>query len=78
MDPLVRRRVLDGMSMLRNEGGGSSTHATRAVLLEQPPSIDGGEITDKGYINQRAVLERRARIVEQLYADPPADSVIML
>ena len=41
----------------------------RALLvLSEPPSIDAGEITDKGYINQRAVLERRAALVEQLYA----------
>ena len=77
-DPLVRRRVLDGMAMLRNEGGGTSTYATCAILLEEPPSLDGGEITDKGYINQRAVLERRARLVDRLYAEPADDSVITL
>ena len=38
-----------------------SDHATRALLMAEPPSVDGGEITDKGYINQRAVLTRRAR-----------------
>ena len=41
-------------------------------------SIDAGEITDKGYINQRAVLERRAAIVERLYRNPPYDEVIVL
>ncbi len=44
--------------------------------MSEPPQIDAGEITDKGYINQRAVLERRAALVEQLYADPPATEVI--
>ncbi len=77
-DPLVRRRVLDGMALLRNEGDGTSTYATRAILLEEPPSLDGGEITDKGYINQRAVLERRAPLVDRLYAEPADDSVITL
>ncbi len=77
-DPLVRRRVQDGMALLRNEVAGTSTYATRAILLEEPPSLDGGEITDKGYINQRAVLERRAQFVDRLYAEPADDSVITL
>jgi feruloyl-CoA synthase len=74
----VKSRVRDGMAALRAEGGGSSTFAARAILLEEPPSIDAGEITDKGYINQRAVLERRAEIVRRLYAEPPDECVIML
>ena len=39
-----------------------------AIVLDEPPSIDAGEVTDKGYMNQRAVLDRRAALVEQLYA----------
>ena len=74
----VKSRVREGMAALRAEGGGSSTYATRAVLLEEPPSIDAGEITDKGYINQRAVLERRAEIVRRLYEGSPDDPVIIL
>jgi feruloyl-CoA synthase len=77
-DPRVRQRVREGMASLRSEGGGSSTYATRAVLLDEPPSIDAGEITDKGYINQRAVLERRAGIVDGLYAEPAGVAVILL
>ena len=50
-------------------GGGSSAHATRALLLAEPASVDGGEITDKGYINQRAVLTRRAAAVKLLEDD---------
>lgn len=50
---------------------GSSARVVRAMLLDEPPSIDGGEITDKGYINQRAVLDRRAAQVEALYAESP-------
>ena len=48
--------------------GGSSTRVARAMLLAEPPSIDAGEITDKGYINQMAVLARRVAAVEALYA----------
>ncbi|MEJ0049315.1 MAG: hypothetical protein WDN04_26785 [Rhodospirillales bacterium] len=51
--------------------GGSSTYPARALLMEEPPSIDAGEITDKGYINQRAVLVRRAALVIQLYTETP-------
>jgi feruloyl-CoA synthase len=56
----VRAAIAQGLAKLRAQGGGSSTHATRALLLAEPASVDGGEITDKGYINQRAVLTRRA------------------
>ncbi|HEY2385242.1 MAG TPA: feruloyl-CoA synthase [Terriglobia bacterium] len=77
-DQTVRNQVREGMIRLRAEGGGSSTYAARAVLLDEPPSIDAGEITDKGYINQRAVLESRAEIVKRLYAQSPDDLVIVL
>ena len=50
------------------EGSGSSTYPTRVLVMTEPPSIDANEITDKGYINRRAVLERRAAQVEALYA----------
>jgi feruloyl-CoA synthase len=58
--------------------GGSSQRIAKAIVLREPPSIDAGEITDKGYINQRAVLERRAALVELLYADNACDGLIEL
>ncbi|WP_316197968.1 AMP-binding protein [Bradyrhizobium sp. SZCCHNS2002] len=58
--------------------GATSRRIARAMLMVEPPSIDGHELTDKGYINQRAGLERRAALVDKLYADPPADDVIVL
>ena len=78
-NPDVREDVRRGMAALREEGGGCSTYATRAILLEEPPVIDAGEITDKGYINQRAVLERRAELVKKLYAEPgePVDEAVI-
>ncbi|MDO9296430.1 AMP-binding protein [Bradyrhizobium sp.] len=57
---------------------GSSMRIARAMLMVEPPSIDGNELTDKGYINQRAGLERRAALVEKLYADRPGEDVIVL
>jgi feruloyl-CoA synthase len=58
--------------------GASSMRVARAMLMVEPASIDGNELTDKGYINQRAGLERRAALVERLYADPPGEDVIVL
>ena len=52
--------------------------APRASWSIEPPSIDAGEITDKGYLNQRAILERRAALVERLYAEPPAGDVLVI
>ena len=59
-------------------GGASSLRISRAILMADPPSIDGNELTDKGYINQRAGLERRGALVEQLYAEPVAADVIVV
>jgi feruloyl-CoA synthase len=50
------------------DGRGSSTRVGRVILMAEPPSVDGHEITDKGYINQRATLHRRRALVEKLYA----------
>jgi len=58
--------------------GASSRIIARAMLMAEPPSIDGNELTDKGYINQRAGLERRAALVERLYANKPDHDVIVL
>ncbi|MBL9010934.1 MAG: AMP-binding protein [Alphaproteobacteria bacterium] len=58
--------------------GGSSHRILRAILMAEPPSIDGHEITDKGYVNQRATLERRAALVEALYAAHPGADVIVV
>jgi len=53
---------------LRNAGGGSSLAPARAMFLTEPPNADAGEITDKGYVNQSAVLTRRAAEVELLHS----------
>lgn len=74
----ARERVRDAMRRLAAEAGnGSSTCPVRALIMSEPASIDANEITDKGYINQRAVLERRAAMIERMYVDPPAEDVIV-
>ncbi|MCA1526771.1 feruloyl-CoA synthase [Bradyrhizobium yuanmingense] len=65
----VRSAIAQGLAKLKQQSANSSGHATRALLLAEPPSVDGGEITDKGYINQRAVLTRRADAVARLNDD---------
>ncbi|MFA5119778.1 AMP-binding protein [Zavarzinia sp.] len=57
---------------------GSSTVVKRVLFMTEPANLDAGEITDKGYINQKAALTRRAHLVEKLYADPPGNDVIVI
>ena len=66
----VRSKLVQALQELAKDGG-SSRHPTRLLVMAEPPQIDANEITDKGYINQRAVLERRAALVEKLYSDSP-------
>jgi len=68
----VRAAIGQGLGKLKVQSSNSSGHATRALLLAEPASVDGGEITDKGYINQRAVLTRRAAAVAILDDDKSA------
>ena len=55
--------------LARHATGSSSTRIVRALILTEPANIDAGEITDKGYLNQRAILDRRAAAVERLFSD---------
>jgi feruloyl-CoA synthase len=74
----VRSHVKQGMARLQQAGSGTSTFAERALLMAEPPSVDGGEITDKGYINQSAVLKNRATLVGRLYAMTSEPDIIAL
>jgi len=65
----------DRLAAFNAGAGGSSRRVARFTILTEPPSIDAGEITDKGYINQRCVLERRADRVEALHAKEPVEGV---
>ena len=70
--------VAEKLKAFNAEAGGSSRQVGRFVILAEPPSIDAGEITDKGYVNQRATLERRADLVKAIYANPPGPGVVVL
>jgi feruloyl-CoA synthase len=74
-DPALRDHLAQRLAEM-NAGAGSALRVERLLLLAAPPDMDAGEITDKGYINQRAVRERREPDVHRLLADPPADDVI--
>ena len=73
--PAVRAHVALALRALRAEGGGSSRYAMAALLMDEPASIDAGEITDKGYINQGVVLRRRGDLVTRLYAADTPDVI---
>jgi feruloyl-CoA synthase len=76
-DPRVRAAFANKLDGVAAASTGSSGRITRAVLLAEPASLDIGEMTDKGSINQRAVLAHRAATVEALYAEPPPPHVIV-
>jgi len=76
--PEVRRRLHAGLAAYNAANPGSSRRIGAALLLAEPPAIDAGEITDKGYVNQRAVLARRAALVERLHgAEAAADAELI-
>ncbi len=76
--PAVAAFVRERLRAHNKAAGGSSNRIARVMLMSEPPSIDGHEITDKGYVNQRATLERRAKLVDALYAaDPPPDAIVI-
>jgi feruloyl-CoA synthase len=63
----VRAKFAKYLDELLEQATGASTRITAAILLEDPPSLDAHEVTDKGSLNQRAVLDHRAALVEALY-----------
>jgi feruloyl-CoA synthase len=66
-------RLKEQLAAFNASRSGTSARIARALVMTEPPSIDAGEITDKGYLNQRAILERRAGLVERLYAHGSTD-----
>ena len=74
----IREHITTGLGAYNAANSGSSRQIHRVLLMAEPPIIDANEITDKGYINQRATLERRADLVERLYAEPAAEDVIVI
>ena len=75
-DPAVRAAAAGALDRYNAGRTGTSQRIRRLLLLAEPPSLADGEITDKGYVNQRAVLRRRAGLVAALHAAEPPPEVI--
>jgi feruloyl-CoA synthase len=78
LDPRVLDEFRTRLNAFARTSTGSSNRVCRAILLAKPPSLDAGEMTDKGSINQRAVLARRADLVTELYAAEPSPRVLVM
>lgn len=76
--PPVLEALAERLKVHNQTHKGSSTRIARACLMSEPPSLDGGENTDKGYINQSATLERRSVLVKKLYEDAPAADIVVI
>ena len=77
-DARLREELRARLGAFAGTSTGSSNRVCRAMLLAEPPSLDAGEMTDKGSINQRAVLDRRADLVAELYAAVPSPRVLVV
>ena len=75
-DPELAAHLAD--ALLRQDGHlGSAGRVARLLVMSRPAGLDAGEITDKGYVNQRRVLAHRAHLVDLLYADEPVGAVVI-
>jgi len=75
-DPRLLRALAQRLERYTSAQLGSTTRVRRAAVLTEPPSLDRGEITDKGSLNQRLMLQRWAHLIEELYRDVPPAHVI--
>ena len=75
-DPALSE-LLAGALAEHNRAAGSAARVERLLVMARPADLDAGEITDKGYVNQRRVLDRRAALVDLLYTDPAPAEVIV-
>ena len=76
IDDVVGKTLAQALADLADSAG-SAARVKRLVVMARPADLDAGEITDKGYVNQRRVLARRAALVEMLYADPVPAGVVV-
>jgi feruloyl-CoA synthase len=74
----VTRKFTSLLESFAAQATGNSNRVERALLLDEPPSLDAGEITDKGSLNQRTILDRRTALVEQIHAENPPGCVVRI
>jgi feruloyl-CoA synthase len=77
-NPAVRAKFQELLNELAAGATGSSSRIARAILMPEPPAIDAHEVTDKGSLNQAAVLKNRAALVLDLYSPRPSARVISI
>ena len=68
--------VRSKLTVLAKQATGSSQRVPRLAFLTRSLSVDAGELTEKGSISQRGIVRRHADLVEELYADKPADNIL--
>lgn len=73
----LRTHVADILARLSERGSGSATRIARVVFMTEPASLDAGELTDKGSLNARTILTRRAAIADDAHAQTPLQNVII-
>ncbi len=76
--PAVKRKFSELLESFAQQATGNSNRVVRAMLMDEPPSLDAGEITDKGSLNQRSILERRAALVEEMYSHNSSARVLRI
>jgi feruloyl-CoA synthase len=76
--PEIRELFQERLDTFAALNGHNSTCVVRAILLDVPPSMEAREITDKGSVNQSAVLKNRAELVFELYKEPAPASVLVI
>jgi feruloyl-CoA synthase len=75
--PALRAALAERLQTFNRNHAGASVTVKRALVLTEPPSVNAHEVSDKGSINRRVVLDRRADLVERLYAPSPDAAVIV-
>ena len=75
--PLVKRFMAEALARMAAESTGSSNRPVRALVLDPPPTLDTGEMTDKGSVSQRVVLQHRAAVVARLHGPATSETVTM-
>jgi feruloyl-CoA synthase len=74
----VRAKFSERLESFAAQATGNSNRVERLTLLEEPPSLDAGEITDKGSLNQRVIIDRRTDLVEQIHSETPPTRVLRI